>query len=152
MLKYFGAPKNILRYKIKEPIFLMNCSPLTYPTWWIALCRSICNNIFEFWEFLIYFGVNTIWYLQFQLVCDKLFMSFILNGLPLLFWLQLPDRFSYFTQRELFCHLLRQQPFLNHSPSEWFSLYKKPADQKSAGLNHISFIVWLMAIETYVQS
>ena len=46
--------------------------------------------------FLRYFGANTIWYLQFHFVCDKLFMSFrlILNVLLLLFFLQLADRSS----------------------------------------------------------
>ena len=43
--------------------------------------------------FLLYFGANTIWYLQFHFVCDKLCMSFIpMFDLPVILPVQLADR------------------------------------------------------------
>ena len=40
----------------------------------------------------LYFGTNTTWYLQFQLVCDKLFTSFILNVLLSIYFFAIVSR------------------------------------------------------------
>ena len=53
---------------------------------------AFCWDVPPVKNFLLYFGTNTIWYLQFQLVCAKLFVLFILNVLLLVFSLQLSGR------------------------------------------------------------
>lgn len=55
-------------------------------------------------HFLLYFGANTTWYLQFHWVCAKLFISFILicfiiNVLLLILWLLPGSRNSYYIRR-----------------------------------------------------
>ena len=56
--------------------------------------------------FLRYFGANTIWYLQFHFVCDKLITSFLLivNDLLCCFYLCSWQPHSYYTTKEFLCH------------------------------------------------
>ena len=65
------------------------------------------------------------WYLQFQLVCDKLFMSFTLNDLPLLVC-AVGRPHSYYSKGSFYFAIIDISLFLNHSPSEWFSEHKNP--------------------------
>ena len=72
-------------------------------------CRSIFPISALFSQkntFLRYFGANTIWYLQFHFVCDKLFTSFILivNDLLCCFYLCSWQPHSYYTTKESLCH------------------------------------------------
>src|SRR5699024_718430 len=64
------------------------------------------------------------WYLQFQLVCDKLFTSFTLNDLPLLVC-AVGRPHSYYSKGSFYFAIIDISLFLNHSPSEWFSEHKK---------------------------
>ena len=41
------------------------------------------------------------------------------------FFVQLADRTLILKQKEFFVFIIATRLFLNHSPSEWFSLYKK---------------------------
>ncbi len=41
------------------------------------------------------------------------------------FFVQLADRTLILKQKEFFAFIIATRLFLNHSPSEWFSLYKK---------------------------
>ena len=41
------------------------------------------------------------------------------------FFVQLADRTLILKQKEFFVFMIASRLFLNHSPSEWFSLYKK---------------------------
>lgn len=52
----------------------------------------ISNLLLSKNTFLLYFGANTTWYLQFQLVCDKLFTSFILNVLLSIYFFAIVSR------------------------------------------------------------
>ena len=52
-----------------------------------------------------YFGANTIWYLQFHFVCDKLPLSFAINGSPPLLLLRLPDLLSFYSKGGASCIL-----------------------------------------------
>ena len=76
--------------------------------------KIICTS------YILYFGANTIWYLQFQLVCAKLLLSFILTSFC--WFVQLPDRTFHFIWRSFFIHRLS---FLNPWLSQGFSEYKK---------------------------
>jgi hypothetical protein len=73
----------------------------------------------------LYFGANTIWYLQFHFECDKLLISFIpiMNEPSFsLLSLQLRDRIQSGTRQE--------SPFL-FKPLR-FSAYKKAADARAS--------------------
>ena len=61
-----------------------------------------------------YFGANTIWYLQFQLLCAKLLLSFILNVLLLV---------SLAVARPQ-AHSTPKGVFLSHSSLKLFSLHR----------------------------
>lgn len=52
----------------------------------------ISNLLLSKNTFLLYFGANTTWYLQFQLVCDKIFTSFILNVLLSIYFFAIVSR------------------------------------------------------------
>ena len=52
----------------------------------------------------------------------------------LCFFVQLPDRTLILKQREFFVYIIARRLFLNHSPSEWFSSYKKTAPVSGSGL------------------
>ena len=67
------------------------------------------------------FRSNTIWYLQFHVVCAKLLLSFILNDLLLIF-VQLPDRTSIISKGVLFSYATLKL-FLNPRHSRGFSLH-----------------------------
>ena len=43
------------------------------------------------------------------------------------FFVQLADRTLILKQKEFFVFMIASRLFLNHSPSEWFSTYKKAA-------------------------
>lgn len=59
------------------------------------------------------------------------------------FFVQLADRTLILKQKEFFVFIIASRLLLNHSPSEWFSSYKKPAQQKAPpqrGINQIPFM------------
>ena len=67
---------------------------------------------------------NTMWYLQFHFVCDKLFTSFIMMT-SLCFFVQLADRTLILSKGSFSVYIIATRLLLNHSPSEWFSYTKK---------------------------
>lgn len=69
---------------------------------------------------------NTMWYLQFHFVCDKLFTSFIMMT-SLCFFVQLADRTLILSKGSFSVYIIATRLLLNHSPSEWFTYTKKQA-------------------------
>ena len=68
---------------------------------------------------------NAMWYLQFHFVCDKLFTSFIVM-ISLCFFCEVGRPHSYSKAKGvLLVYIIAIRLLLNHSPSEWFSAYKK---------------------------
>ena len=49
------------------------------------------------------------------------------------FFVQLADRTLILKQKEFFVFIIATRLLWNHSPSEWFSLYKKASGGRSAG-------------------
>ena len=46
------------------------------------------------------------------------------------FFVQLADRTLILKQKEFFVFIIATRLLWNHSPSEWFSLYKNPSAQR----------------------
>ena len=67
----------------------------------------------------------SLWYLQFRFVCDRLFTSFNSDDLPLLDWCSCQTASLFFSKGSLLVYVIAIRLLLNHSPSEWFSLYNK---------------------------
>lgn len=55
------------------------------------------------------------------------------------FFVQLADRTLILKQKEFFVFMIASRLFLNHSPSEWFSLYKKTQETFSVSCVGIHF-------------
>lgn len=70
------------------------------------------------------FGANTIWYLQFHFVCDRLFMSFTMDDLPLLNWCSCQTAPLFYSKGSFLVFIIAIRLLLNHSPREWFSFCK----------------------------
>ena len=78
--------------------------------------------------FLWYFGANTMWYLQFQLVCDKPLLLLInTNSFLFRFLYSLSDHTSILFQKELFFYTSLK---LFWTPSTAGALYKKSRHAK----------------------
>ena len=73
---------------------------------------------------------KTIWYLQFHLVCDKLFTSFILNDLPLLLC-AVGRPHPYSSKGSFSLYILRHKPFLEPLAQRVvFFIYKNPLSRR----------------------
>ncbi len=72
---------------------------------------------FPYITFRRYFGANTMWYLQFHFVCDKLFTSFI-TMTSLCFFVQLADRTLILSKGSFSVYIIAFRLLLNHSPCE----------------------------------
>ena len=95
-------------------------------------CRSISRISKRFSSkntFLLYFGANTMWYLQFHFVCAKLLVSmrsFFIDKSSDCVWFDW-QVVPILSQSEDF---FIGKPLLNHATIAWFSLYKKVSNNR----------------------
>ena len=76
-------------------------------------------------------------------------------------FVQLADRTLILKQKEFFVFIIATRLLWNHSPSEWFSLYKKPDEQRFVRFfiqdwaiadGHGSSLVMLLRLMTSVEA
>ena len=102
----------------------------------------ISNRLSSKNTFLLYFGANTMWYLQFHLLCAILctlsFVSDIRLSSDFVYFIATARSQFHYTKSEFFFQFFIGKPFLNHATIAWFYLYKKRSEGKH-------FYVYMMA-------